>query len=124
MASTNKRTNTPTEQNKEDNALVLYRLTQLEAAVKDLGEKFDKQDNIKKSDLIEFRDAILARFNEKNEHFQQQIDSKAAAKDLTDLEKNFDEKVADIKKLIYGAGAFFLTILGSVIVYYLTNGAK
>jgi hypothetical protein len=117
MTAKNNRTNTPTEQNKEDNTLVLYRLELVEKAVNSLGDKFDHQDNIKKSDLVEFRDTILTRFNEIKVGIE---------KELGKLDENKADKsdVADLKKLVWGAGAFVLTILGSLIVYYITNGGK
>ena len=44
-----------TKQDGEDTKLILYRIGLLETGVKELGEKLDQQDNIKRQDLIDFR---------------------------------------------------------------------
>lgn len=112
-AKNQNRTNTPTEQNKEDNSLVLYRLELVEAAVKDLGKQLSGRDTISKQDLIEFRAAILERFDEKNKALQDQIDDKAEKKDVEDL-----------KGLVKAGGALITSVLGGLILYYLTVGSK
>jgi hypothetical protein len=111
------RTNTPTEQNKEDNSLVLYRLGKVEDAVKDLGKQVSGQKNITKADLEEFRTIILQRFDEKNAVMQKEVDR-------LDTEKADAKEVKDIRTLIKSATAFFTTILAAIIIYYLTTGRK
>lgn len=111
MQSNQKRENTPTEQNKEDNILVLYRLKLVEEAVKEVGKKMDTADNIKRSDLIEFREAILARFGEVRDDLQRQIDEKADA-----------STVKALNNLVKAIGASFATVITGCIIYYLTYG--
>lgn len=102
------------KQNRQDAAdtkLILYRLDRVEGAVTELGTKLDKQDNIKRADLIEFRETIITRVTDMQSNFQRQIDAKADATSVTDL-----------KKLIGAISAFFLSIAGSLFVYLLTKG--
>lgn len=84
-----KRTNTQTEQNTEDTGLLTYRVFQVELAIKDFSSRLDKQDNLKKSDLLDLRDAIVGRFNDMRTDFQKQIDSKADQASLDDFKRNF-----------------------------------
>lgn len=112
------RTNTPTEQNKADNDLVLYRLQQVENKVDNIGKKLDGQENIKKADLIEFRESIVQTVRE----VRADID-----KDMAGLQKQIDNKanaqdVKDLKTLVKSGGAFITTIIGAIIIYYLTTG--
>lgn len=104
------RTNTPTEQNKEDNALVLYRLEMVEAAVKMVGTKLDNQDNVKKTDLVEFRDTIINRFNEIRTDMQKDIDAKADQK-----------QVDDLRTLIKAVAGFLSSIIAGLVIYYVTT---
>jgi hypothetical protein len=120
MTTNAKRENTPTEQNKEDNALVLYRLTLVESAVKEVGLKIDKADNIKRSDLVEFRDAILARFSDIREDLQKQIDSQSSQL----LKKADIDEVSDLRTLVRNVGIMFGTVITGLITYYLTYGRK
>lgn len=113
MAARTSRTNTPTEQNKEDNTLVLYRLELVERAVKDVGEKVDKQENIKRSDLIEFRDTIVNRVNEIRDGLQKQIDEKA--------DKG---QVDDLRTLVKAIGSILSSVIAAIIIFYLTRTAK
>lgn len=100
----------PTSQ-KTTNSLVLYRLEQVEAAVRDVSDKLDQQENIKKADLTEFKDAILNRFNEVRLDLQKQIDSKADSRELK-----------DVKRLIAGIATAFGSIITALVIYYLTTG--
>ena len=117
MSKNAERVNTPTEQNKEDNTLVIYRLQLVEVAINDLRDKIESRTPIIKSDLTELRDAILFRIDEKNAGLQKQIDTLYK-------EKANSQDLQDIKKSMYVAIAFVLTILGSVITYYLTSGVR
>jgi len=110
MAANKQRTNTPTEQNKDDNTLVLYRLKLVEDAVKDVSGKLDRQDNIKKSDLIEFRDTILTRVNEIQTGLQRQIDDKAD-----------QSQVDDLRGLVKAVGTALLSIIVGLSVYFITR---
>lgn len=99
-----------TKQDGEDTKLILYRLDVVEGAVKDVSTKLDHLDNIKRSDLTEFRDTLVGRMTDMQANFQRQLDDKADA-----------DAVDDLKKLMGAAGGFFLTVIGSLIVFYLTN---
>lgn len=105
-----KRINTPTEQNKEDNSLILYRLDRVEAAVKEVGTKVDRQDNIKRSDLKEFQETIVTRFLDMRNDLQKQIDEKANSSELSDL-----------KRLFFAATGFLSTIITALVIAYLTG---
>lgn len=107
------RTNTPTEQNKEDNTLVLYRLELVERAVKAVGEKVDKQENIKRSDLIEFRDTIVARVNEIRDGLQKQLDDKAD-----------QGQVDDLRTLVKAIGSILSSVIAAIVIFYLTRTAR
>lgn len=98
-----------TEKNGESR-LILYRLDRVEAAVKDVGTKVDAQENIKKADLIEFRDTVVGRINEIRDSLQKQIDDKA---DRTELQ--------DIKTLIKAVASVFGSIIAGLIIYYITH---
>jgi hypothetical protein len=95
--------------------LVLYRLEQVETKVDALNVKLDTRENITKQDLIEFRTAILERFNEKNQAIQEDID---------DLKEHKADKkdVNDLKGLVKSVGAVFSAIIVGLVVYYLTTG--
>lgn len=113
----NHRTNTPAEQNKEDNSLILYRLDRVEAAVKEVGSKVDAQDYPKRGDLIELRETIISRVSEIRVDLQKQI---------ANLQKQIDQKadqdqVDDLRSLVKAIGGVFATIIGGLIIYYLTN---
>jgi hypothetical protein len=99
-----------TKQDGEDTKLILYRLDRVEGAVTDLGTKLDKQDNIKRSDLADFRDTLVGRVSDLQKDFQRQLDDKADA-----------SSVADIKKLIAAFGAFFLSLVGTIFAYLLSR---
>jgi hypothetical protein len=112
MASKNtSRMNTPGEQNKEDNTLLAYRVEQVEKAVKEFGAKLDKQENIKKADLIEFRDTIVSRVNEIRDGLQKQIDEKAD-----------QAQVNDLRTLVKAFGAFLSTVIAALVIAYFTKG--
>lgn len=111
MATRNSRTNTPSEQNKEDTTLLAYRVEQVEKAVREFGSKLDKQDNIKKSDLVEFRDTIVNRVNEIRDGLQKQIDEKAE-----------QSQVNDLRTLVKAVGGFLSTVIGALVIFYLTKG--
>lgn len=121
MAARPNRVNTPTEQNKEDNALVLYRLQQVEAAVREVSDKFDQQDTIKKPDFVELRDTLITRVNEIRDSLQRDLDDKERA-----LQKQIDAKadqktVDDIRTLIKAIASFFTAIVTAMVIYYLTT---
>ena len=125
MAAKNQaRQNTPTEQNKADNELVLYRLQQVEDKVDDLGRKLDSQENIKKVDLIEFREAILLRINDK--FIEVDKDVRSLQKQISELkiEKADRKDVGDLKTLVRSVAAFLTTIITALIIYYLTTGRQ
>lgn len=104
----------PPQTNNDDDNLVLYRLKQVEDAVKEVGDKVDRQDNIKRIDLVEFRDAILGRFNDVKDDLQKQIDKKADQK-----------QVDDLRTLIKAVGGFLGSIIvGLVVAYFTTGGNK
>lgn len=107
------RENTPTEQNKEDNSLILYRLLAVESAVKDVAMKIELQDNLKRSDLKDFQAVIIERFSEMRVDLQKQIDDKADSGDLNDL-----------KKLIYAVGSVIGAIVSGVAIVYITSLKK
>jgi hypothetical protein len=124
MPKNDQRTNTPTEQNKEDNTLVLYRLQLVEDAVKEVSHKMDTQDNIKKADLMEFRDTIITRFNEVREGLQKQIDDQELSVSKA-LEKKADQKqVDDLRTLIKSVATFLSTVIAGLVIFYLTKGEK
>ena len=113
-ARNSQRENTPTEQNKEDNTLVLYRLTLVEQAVKDLGTVMAAKENITRADLVEFKEAIFERFAEKTTNLQEQIN---------DLEKNKASQSSqdDIKSLIKWVAAVGSTVISGLVLFYFTK---
>lgn len=103
--------NQPTAKNiDETNVLVSYRLKEVEKAVKDLSSRFDKLDNIKKSDLLELRDTIVSRITDVRNDLQKQLDGKAD-KDMVD----------DLRVLVRGVGVVFGTIIAGIVIYYFTH---
>lgn len=113
--SNSNRINTATEQNKEDTALIEFRLKLVEDAIKEVGGKFDRLDNMKRSelkeDLKEFQDTIVTRFLDMSSNLQKQIDTKANATDLKDF-----------KKVVYSLIAFAQSIVLLVLGYLITRG--
>lgn len=103
------RQNTPTEQNKEDNSLVLYRLAAVEIALNTLTSRFDKSDNISKSDLREFQGSIKEMVTEFRVDIQKQLDGKADK-----------DQVADLRSLVKAVGAFLSAVIAGIIVFYIT----
>src|SRR3954468_23093632 len=103
-----------TEQDGEDTKLILYRLGIVENAVKDLGSKLDKQDNIKKSDLNDFKQFITDRMVEFRQGLQSQID------DLKDGKAD-KQALSDFKKQIAGYGAVVLALGMALFSYMLTR---
>lgn len=95
--------------------VIAYRLTQVELAIKNFGEKFDRQENIKKADLIEFRDAILEKFKDKTDAIQADID---------ELKENKADKkyVDDLRGLVKAIGLTALTVIGGLITFWFTQG--
>lgn len=121
-ARQNPRTNTPTEQNKEDNTLVLYRLEKVEEAVRSVDQKVSSFNSPTKSDYTELRDTILARINEIRDGLQKSIDDQAK-----DFQKQLDSKadkqrVDDLATLIKAFASVFTAIITSLIIFYLTKG--
>jgi len=96
------------------NKLVLYRLEQVETGVKAINNKLDSHENIKKADLIEFRDTIVGRFNEKTNDLQKQVDR-------LDNEKADKTEVSDLKKLFFSLTSLLGTIMVGIIIAYLTT---
>ncbi len=107
------RINTPTEQNKEDNSLILYRIDRVEAAVKEVGSKVDKQDNLKRSDLMDLKTTFIERTVDIRDNLQKQIDVKA---DQSGLD--------DVKTLLRAFAAVFGSVIAGLIIYYITNGKR
>jgi hypothetical protein len=95
---------------KKSEDIVAYRLDELKSEVKDLSAKFDKLDNIKKSDLKDFQEVIVTRFLDMRSDMQKQIDQKADQGEL-----------ADLKKLFYAAIGFLSSIIGALVIGYLTT---
>jgi 23S rRNA C2498 (ribose-2'-O)-methylase RlmM len=122
MTAKSPRQNTPTEQNKADNGLVLYRLQQVEDKVDELNRKLDNQENIKKADLVEFREALFQRMTDKFSEVQKDLDSLQSQ--ITDLKREKSDKkdVNDLKGLVRAGGAFITTIIAALVIYYLTKG--
>lgn len=95
----------------KSNDLLNYRLEQLEGKVDSIDRKIDNFEHISKADLIEFRNTILERFNEKNAQMQSDIDGKADLKDVQDL-----------KALVKWGATFMTTVISALVIYYLTSG--
>lgn len=93
-----------------DIGVLKNKVDSVQTDVKDLSTKFDKQDNIKRKDLIEFRETLVGRMTDMQRDFQRQLDDKADA-----------SSVADLKKVVAAAGTFFLTLIGGVILFYVTH---
>lgn len=111
MANNNtQRQNTPTEQNKEDNNLVLYRLAAVETALNALTSRFDRLDNISKSDLKEFQSNIKEMVSGFRVDIQKQLDSKADK-----------DQVEDLRSLVKAVGFFLSTIIAGIVVFYVTT---
>lgn len=89
---------------------MIYRLTQVEIKLDELGKKMDGQDNLKRSDLVEFKEAIFGRFAEVKKNLEDELEKKAP-----------QSQVDDLRGLVKWAGAFGTTIIGGFIVFYLTN---
>lgn len=98
------------EKSGEDNKLIIYRLDRVEAAVKEVGDKLDRQDNIKKSDLTEFRDAVLSRINEVRDGLQNQIDDKADK-----------AQVDDLRNLVKAVGTAITSVIVGLTIYFITR---
>lgn len=96
-----------------DYQLMAYRLERVEVGVTDLNSKFDRLDNIKKADLLEFRNTIFERINEMDLGLQRQIDGKAD-KDTTE----------ERWRMVKAIAAFLSMAMASLVVYYLTTGRK
>lgn len=108
MAGTKKDTNgdhPPTS-----NELVSYRLGKVEEGIKHINEKLDAQDAIKRVDLIEFRDTLIARVQEIKVDLQGQINQKADKDQMDNL-------YALVK---WGAGVF-ASVIGGLVLFYLTR---
>lgn len=110
MTSKNtQRQNTPTEQNKEDNSLVLYRLAAVELALNGLTSRFDSLDNIKISDLKDFQASIKEIVTDFRIDMQKQLDAKADK-----------DQVEDLRSLVKAVGAFLSAVIAGIIIYYIT----
>jgi hypothetical protein len=103
----------PKSSHAKTDELVVFRLELVEAAVKEVSDKLDRQENIKRADLNEFRDTILLRFAEVKSDLQKQIDEKADQK-----------QVDDLRTLIKAVGATFGSIITALVIYYLTTGSN
>jgi hypothetical protein len=102
-----------TKQDKQDNELILYRLDRVESAVREVGSKVDKQEIIKRSDLVEFRESIITRITDMRTDLQRQLDDKA---DKT--------SVTDIRRLMFSAIGLLGSIIAGMVIYYLTGRGK
>lgn len=116
------RTNTQTEQNKEDNSLLLYRLEMVETAVKVVDQKVTAFNSPTKQDYAELRDTILSRINEIRDGLQKQIDDSAK-----DFQKQLDNKadkqrVDDLSTLVKAFASVFGSIITAMAIFYLTKG--
>lgn len=105
------KTQTQTKQTRDNNTLVLYRLDNVEQALKDLTSKVDKQDNVKKSDITELRDAIIERIVNMRTDLQKQIDEKADKQELTDFKKQMASYGAIVLVLSVAIFTFMLSRL-------------
>lgn len=119
------RANTPTEQNKEDNGLILYRLKVVEDAVKEVSAKLDRQEVIKPSDLRNIQETIVTRFLDMSTNLQKQIDEVKddIEKKVEDVKKQKADKqeLSDFKKLVFGVFAFGQSIVLMVLGYLITT---
>ena len=82
----------------------------VEQALEDLRKELSSQDNLKRSDLTEFKDAIFERFAEVKANMEKQLDDKADK-----------SQVDDLRGLVKWGGGFATSIAGAFIVYYFTN---
>lgn len=103
-----------TDQDSKDTELILYRLGIVEAGVKDLGSKLDRQDNIKKADLHEFRQFITDRMIEFKASLQSQIDK-------LDEDKASNQEFKELKRQIYSAIAFIATLAVTAFAFLLNK---
>lgn len=103
-------TSANTKKNRDNNELISFRLGLVEIAINTLTTRFDKQDNIKRSDLIEFRDTIVSRISDVNSNLQKQIDGKADKQEFKDF-----------KKQMAGIGALVAALLVATYSYILTR---
>jgi hypothetical protein len=94
----------------DNEVLILYRLDRVESAVKEVGTKVDRQDNIKRSDLKEFQDTLAARLIEFRVDLQSKINDKA---DQT--------QVDDLRALVKWAFGLMSSVVGGLVLYYLTR---
>lgn len=99
----------------ENTTLVAYRLQEVESALKTLTGRFDAQDNIKRSDLVEFRDTIVNRFNDVKTDLQGQITElkkeKAGSQELKDFKKQVGAAAVFVSSLVIAAFSYMLTRL-------------
>jgi len=100
------------DQDTKDTELILYRLQVVEGAVKDVGSKLDKQDNIKKVDLQDFKQFITDRMVEFRSGLQSQIDDMKEGK----ADK---QELRDFKKQLAGYGAVALAIGAALFTFML-----
>jgi hypothetical protein len=116
------RTNTQTEQNKEDNSLLLYRLEMVETAVKVVDQKVTAFNSPTKQDYAELRDTILSRINEIRDGLQKQIDD--GARDIQEQLKGKADKqrVDDLSTLVKAFASVFGSIITAMAIFYLTKG--
>jgi hypothetical protein len=106
---------THTKTTKQFNELALYRLDSVETKVDALNSKFDRQDNIKKADLDDFKHFISDRINEFREGIQDQINE-------LKKEKASSQELRDFKRMVYSIGAFLATLGAAVFSYLLNKG--
>lgn len=98
----------------DNNTLVLYRLDNVEQALKDLTTKVDRQDNIKKADLNDLRDTIISRVVDAQASLQKQIDTLDEGKANT-------QELIDFKKQVAGYAAFISALAIAAFSYMLTR---
>lgn len=103
--------------NKDANALVLYRLGVVEGKVDNLNSKLDGQNfptrSEFKEDLKEFQDLIVTRFTDLKTDLQKQIDGKANAAEVADIKRNFYALIGFLSSIILALVIGYLTTKGS-----------
>lgn len=104
----------PSGQTGKDTELILYRIAILEGGQQRIETKLDRQDNIKKSDLTDFKQFITERMVEFRVGLQTQID------DIKDGKADKQE-LSDFKKQITGYGTVLFALGMAVFTYLLTR---
>ncbi len=90
--------------------LVIYRLSEVEKAVKAVDEKVSKLDVINRQDLTDFRDTILLRVNDMKLNFEKDLELKADQK-----------QVDDLRTLVKAVGSIIGSVMAGLALFYLTR---